>query len=817
VQPASRHLAPLQREGGHQPPLISTVRKRDRLALTIAAALGVSWPIQSLWAVSQGKEPWVSPALGVTVAGIALATAWFLWLKDRSQRQEISTLRLREDRLRLCLWASDSVYWDWNLAEDVIHRAGDQQLYGSDSLGRISGDDWRRIALHPDDLAAVDLRMRRHLSGENSEFVSEHRIRSLDGDYVWVRSRGKIVERTSEGKPLRMAGTAANISATRESEQQLLIAQEALHSISEGVMVMHADGQLRTVNPAFERMSGYAGVELSQLPDRAPLMSAAMSSLAGAEAASENTGATSLNWAALGSMRLDPTLMANLLARTLDLGAWSGELWLRKRTGEDFYVAAELSLIPERPGEAASIVAVLNDLTDRKRAEIEVKHLTNFDPLTGLPNRMMFMSRLTRSLTNSLVSGRQIGLVFLNVDRFTQINESLGHGGGDELLRCLALRVANNIREMDSVARFGGDEFVVMLDTLTSAAEGLEICTRIQRALTEPLQVISTEVAVTASMGLAVAPLHGEHSDQLLRAAVGAMQVVKAMGGDAVHLSSGNDEAAARERIGMETALRRALEREEFSLNYQPVFCLDAKRTIRFEALLRWNNKQFGNVPPDRFIPILEQTGLIAPVGEWVLNAALSQLQRWRWAGFEIGVAVNISPIQLLRGDLQKLIPQLLSRYELAGDLLELELTESVIMADPEHSIATLNEFRALGITIAIDDFGTGYSSLSYLRRLPIQKLKIDKAFIRDLGSDPDDAAIIDTILAMAKVLKLTTVAEGVETKAQLEYLDAQHCDEIQGYFHARPLHADAAAEFLTREAQTWAISGAVSGVKATP
>jgi len=693
------------------------------------------------------------------------------WRKYRALGADNAQAQAAKKNLLLSLWANDSVFWEWDLVADVIHRSGVHQLFGSDKNGDISGAVWLKSALHPDDLAALDLRMRRVIAGESAEFLSEHRVRTLAGDYIWVRSRAKVTERDAQGKILRIAGTAANISANRVNDQQLLIAQEALHSISEGVMVMRADGTLRTVNPAFERMSGHNINELS-----------------------------SLNWVALGSQRLDPTLMVNLLSRAIDLGAWSGELWLKRRSGEDFFVAAELSLIPERAGEQASIVAVLNDLTDRKRAEIEVKHLTNFDPLTGLPNRMMFMSRLTRSLSNALINGRKIGLIFLNVDRFTQINESLGHGGGDELLRCMALRIANNIRELDSVARFGGDEFVVMLDGLVDANEGLEISGRIKRALTEPLQVISTEIVVTASMGLAVSPMHGEQADHLLRAAVGAMQVIKAMGGDSVHLSSGNDEAAARERIGLETALRRALERDEFSLHFQPVLCLTEKRIKRFEALLRWNNKQFGSVPPDRFIPILEQTGLIAPVGKWVLSEALSQLQRWRWAGFDISIAVNISPIQLLRGDLHVFIPALLNRYELAGNLLELELTESVIMADPEHSIEILNEFRALGITIAIDDFGTGYSSLSYLRRLPIQKLKIDKAFIGDLAINADDAAIIDMILAMARVLKLETVAEGVETKAQLEYLDAHGCSEIQGYFIAKPLSAEAATMFLGRE-----------------
>jgi diguanylate cyclase (GGDEF)-like protein/PAS domain S-box-containing protein len=745
--------------------------KRERVALVLAVVLSLIWPVQTLWALLHWQAPWIDTRLGIAIALLGLFCAWALWSRARSQQQEILRLREREDRLNLCLWASDSVYWDWHLEQDVFHRAGDDRFYGTDERGVISGANWRKHALHPDDLASVDLRMRRHINGESAEFLSEHRIRTKNNDFIWVRSRGKIVERDADGKPIRIAGTATNISGTRDQEQQLLIAQEALHSIAEGLLVMRADGELRTVNPAFERMSGYVSADVN-----------------------------SLNWSNLGSFRLDPALMKNLLLRTLDLGAWSGELWLRRSSGEDFFVAAELSLIPERPGEQASVVAVLNDLTDRKRAEIEVKHLTNFDPLTGLPNRMMFMSRLARSLTTLHSSQRQIGLVFLNIDRFIQINESLGHGGGDELLRCLALRIANNIRELDSVARFGGDEFVVMLDGIVDVDEGMVICARIQRALTEPVQVIGTEVAVTASIGMAVAPLHGDQPDQLLRAAVGAMQVIKAMGGDSTHLSSGNDEAAARERIGMETALRRALEREEFSLHYQPILSLKEKRITRVEALLRWNNRQFGQVSPDRFIPILEQTGLIAPVGDWVLHEALSQLQRWHWAGFDLSMAVNISPIQLTRGDLPRLIPQLLKRFEIPGQMLELELTESVIMADPEQSIAMLKEFRALGITIAVDDFGTGYSSLSYLHRLPIQKLKIDKAFVRDLTVDSDDAAIIDTILAMARVLKLDTVAEGVESKAQLEYLDAKHCSDIQGYFIAKPMSAESVGEFLQRE-----------------
>jgi diguanylate cyclase (GGDEF)-like protein/PAS domain S-box-containing protein len=719
-------------------------------------------------------EPGVLPGWLVVFFSLAglIAFSIFFWL-DRNLRGLVQRLSAKQDRLNLCLWASGASYWDWDLVTNQIHRSGTKDVFGEDYSGNIDAKIWREQTVHPDDMAMVELRVRRHLNGETAEFLSEHRMRKSDGNYFWMRSRGKIVERDTDGKPLRMAGTSTDINTTREREQELIIAQEALHSISEGVLVLSDDGSIRTVNPAFERMSAYSAQDL-----------------------------TGITWQILGSARLEPSLLENLLKRSQALGAWSGELWLKRKTGEDIFVNAEISLIPERNGSNSSFVVVMNDLTEKKRAEIEVKHLTNFDPLTGLPNRMMFMNRLGRTLQSNQRGDRSTGLAFINVDRFMQVNESLGHGGGDELLRVLALRIANNVREMDSVARFGGDEFVVMFDALQSNDEGLEVCQRIAKALGDSLQVMATEVAITASIGLAVSPEHADQPDSLLRAAVGAMQVVKALGGNDVHLSTGNDEAAARERIGMETALRRALEREEFSVVFQPVFCLSKRKTVRLEALLRWNNKQFGNVSPDRFIPILEQTGLIAPVGEWVLNESLMRLQALRWSGFDLTMAVNLSPLQLSRGDLPSYIQSLLERLELPGELLELELTESVVMADPEHSIELLNRLRELGITIAIDDFGTGYSSLSYLRRLPIQKLKIDKAFIRDLDVDSDDAAIIDTVLAMAKVLKLRTVAEGVETKAQLEYLAAQACDEIQGYFIAKPMSVDALQQHLTKENQ---------------
>ena len=744
--------------------------KRDSVALAVAGLLPI---VASLSALESNVEATNHRAISLTLALIGLLGLIYFWFRQWVQRAEFVKLKTQEDRLSLCLWASGSLYWDLNLVSNTLHRSG-VKLFGANTDMLISLEEWKSNALHPDDLESVALRMRKHLNGETAEFDSEHRIRAPDGRYVWVRSRGKIVARNESGIPTRMAGTAVDISNARSSERQLLIAQEALHSIAEGVAVVALDGSFKTVNPAFERMSDYSTEDLQIL-----------------------------SWEGLGSARLEPALLKSLLQRTLDLGAWSGELWLKRKSGADFFVSAELSLIPARPGEDAYVVAVLNDLTERKRAEIEVRHLTNFDPMTGLPNRLAFLSQLSRSISQSLQSNRQCGLIFINIDRFLQVNESLGHGAGDELLRVIALRIANNIRELDVVARFGGDEFVVVLDTVESSDDALEVAKRVLLAINEPVSVLATELVVTACLGVAIAPDHGNAPDTIVRAAVSAMQVVKALGGDGVHLSTGSDDSAARERVNMETALRRALERGEFELHYQPIWSVITQRVLRVEALLRWRSKSWGLVQPDKFIPILEQTGLIVPVGNWVVREALAQCKKWHEMGLsDISVAVNVSPIQLQRGDFATRVPELLTEFALPGSVLEIELTESVLMADPEQSIGLLKSLGDLGVTIAVDDFGTGYSSLSYLRRLPIHKLKIDKSFIRDLNTDPDDATIVNIIIAMAHVLKLNAVAEGVETQAQLDYLSAQKCDEAQGYLISKPLNAEQITEFLQTNRQ---------------
>jgi diguanylate cyclase (GGDEF)-like protein/PAS domain S-box-containing protein len=682
----------------------------------------------------------------------------------RMRDQLAGTKRIAE-RLQISLWASGCIYWDWDFVADRIQRSGDAQLHGNNADGSMSGNDWRTQAVHPDDLLQVELSLRRHLMGEAPEFVSEHRIKTLLGTYIWVRSRGKIIARDAAGNAQRMAGVAVDISQTRASSQDLLIAQEALHSIAEGVLVLKPSGMIVNVNPAFERLSGYRN-------DR------------------------EFNFFDLASARNSSRLLPDLVARTIDLGAWSGELWLTKASGEDFCANAEFSLIPARSGETAHIVVTLGDLSERKRAEIEVSHLTNFDTLTNLPNRAMLMGKLQRSIEQCDQQQRPLALLFINVDRFTQINESLGQSAGDELLRNVALRLAANAQEKEFVARFGGDEFVLITPHIERTELAHERCQDIRKFVGAPMQISGAEITISISGGLALAPVHGDSAEALIKASVVAMQVAKSLGGDAIFLANAPDDSAARQRILLEQQLRRALEREEFFLTYQPIYSLGQNRIVRFEALLRWRHPEHGVIGPDQFIPILEATGLITPVGEWVIESALQQLSVWRADGFEGGVAINVSPVQLARSDILEVLRVQLAKWQLPGDVLELELTETNVMRDAEYSIALFQQLKLMGVSIAIDDFGTGYSSLSYLRRLPIQKLKIDQSFIRDLADDADDLSIVDTILAMAKALNLETIAEGVETAAQLAHLRQRGCDAVQGYLIAKPLSAADAAHW---------------------
>lgn len=442
------------------------------------------------------------------------------------------------------------------------------------------------------------------------------------------------------------------------------------------------------------------------------------------------------------------------------------------------------------------------DITERKKAEHKIKQLAFYDSLTGLPNRSLLMERLNFLLAQAHRNKHLVGVMFLDLDRFKEINDTLGHSHGDQLLRIVSERLLTTVRETDIVARLGGDEFVIIFDivhdeTMTTIAQ------KILGNLSKPVFLGEQEVVNTCSIGIALYPMDGNDENTLLKNADIAMYEAKQKGRNNYQFFSANMNDKTMARLILESSMRRGLERGEFFLNYQPQIDLESRSVIGFEALLRWQHPEQGLIPPDKFIPVAEESGLIIPLGELVLRMACAQNKTWQEAGFSpVKMAVNLSIRQFQQLKLQANIEEILHETGLDPQYLELEITESCIMENADENIKILRMLKGLGIHLSIDDFGTGYSSLSYLKILPIDRIKIAQSFVRDIITDPDDAAIAQAIIGMAHSMKLKVIAEGVETKEQLDFLCHHTCDEVQGYYFAKPMLAEEIADFMKDRAK---------------
>lgn len=463
----------------------------------------------------------------------------------------------------------------------------------------------------------------------------------------------------------------------------------------------------------------------------------------------------------------------------------------------------EMSLgrvVAEVPG--TFVLAIIRNITKRKQMEQTIRRMAFTDSLTGLPNRGLFHDRLTQVLAYARRHARQAAILVLDIDRFKLINESLGHECGDALLRMIAERLQRCLREGDTVSRLGGDEFTVVLGDLSDAQDAAKYARRILAILSDPFFVGAQELYLTASIGISLYPSDGHDAPTLTRNAEAALGRAKEHRNH-FQLYAPVMNATAADQLAVENALRKAVDREEFRVYYQPKIDVQTRQITGAEALIRWQHPEWGLVPPMKFIPIAEKTGLIVPIGEWVLRSACEQAQAWRRAGHEhLGVSVNLSGRQLKQDGLVDRVSCILAETGLPAAWLELELTESILMESVETTMRTLGHLDAMGIHLSIDDFGTGYSSLSYLKRFPIDSLKIDRSFVQDIGTDKDDAAIASAVIAMAHRLQLTVVAEGVETAEQLEFLTAHACDEVQGYYFSRPVPADEFVELLHKSHQ---------------
>ena len=468
--------------------------------------------------------------------------------------------------------------------------------------------------------------------------------------------------------------------------------------------------------------------------------------------------------------------------------------------GVEFPVEASISRMTHAGEPLYSVI--LSDITLRKNRDEQLKFLANYDQLTSLPNRSLFIQRLERALIHAQRFNRGLAVLFMDLDRFKKINDTLGHDAGDEVLKEVAKRLMDCTREVDTVARLGGDEFVMLIEQMTDARQAESVGQKLIQAMGEPLLLGGHECSVTASVGISTYPADGKDAAVLLKNADIAMYRAKELGKNNVQFYAPAMNSHSMQRLVLESGLRRALQREEFLLHYQPKVNISSGRVTSMEALVRWNRPDSGMISPAEFIPLAEETGLIVPIGEWVLNAACEYTRHCYDTGTRpLRVAVNLSARQFAKSTLVSDVARILDKSGLASENLELEITESMVMGNPEQAIQTLRQLKSMGISISIDDFGTGYSSLGYLKRFPLDHIKIDRSFIKDIPEDSDDATITRTIIAMAHNLRLKVIAEGVETEAQFKFLLEHGCDEMQGYYFSRPLPGSEFIDLLKAKA----------------
>jgi diguanylate cyclase (GGDEF)-like protein/PAS domain S-box-containing protein len=463
-----------------------------------------------------------------------------------------------------------------------------------------------------------------------------------------------------------------------------------------------------------------------------------------------------------------------------------------KKNGEPIDVLISAIAERDRRGRFLRSMAGIVDVTLHKRKDEEIQRLAHYDPLTGQPNRLLFRDRLRQALARAYREERNVGVVFVDLDRFKWVNDTHGHAVGDKLLQVVAQRLTDCIRHCDTVARIGGDEFVIILCGFESDGEPTIFAKRFLEVISHPVKLDGKEFFGTASVGIAIYPIDGQDDETLLRNADIAMYAAKEKGGNNFQFFSADMNARAKEKLHLETRLRRALENGQLSLAYQPQLSLRGGQIAGLEALLRWHDPEEGMIPPARFIPVAEETGLIIPLGEWVLKTACTQAQAWQEAGYApIRMAVNVSGLQFKRLDFVDMVESTLRETGFDPNLLEIELTESIIMENVKDAIMTLADLKVRGIHLAIDDFGTGYSSLVYLKNFPFDRIKIAQEFVRTISMNHDHEAIVEAIIYMASSLDLNVIAEGVETKAQLDFLRARKCQSMQGYYFSPPVAAE--------------------------
>jgi len=589
----------------------------------------------------------------------------------------------------------------------------------------------------------------------------EAQVFRKDGSIIWVTENARCV-RGQDDEILYFEGTVQDITERRQADADLRLMAKVVNSVHEGIVIIDREGLVWGANEAYQRMTGHEAADLLGRPAR------------------------------LTTPELhEPNFESSILARVDREGHWIGEAWAPRRNAPPFPMEMSVTAVRDRSGALTHFVAACTDITKRKRDEEHIRFQANYDMLTHLPNRYLIMDRLEQAILKARRDGTRVCALFLDLDRFKNINDSYGHAAGDEVLKLVARRLRQVVRMSDTVGRLAGDEFIIVLSEVADGDVGGQVAEKIIEVLSQPFNILDAEMFCMPSIGITYFPDQADTVETLLRNADIAMYHAK-HSGDRRYLTFSPDMAQRSvELMNLETDLRHAINRDELELHYQPKVGIDGRTVVGAEALIRWRHPRLGLIGPGEFIPLAEESGLIIPIGRWTLAAACRQFMEWRSQGIAPpSVSVNVSVRQFNDSHLLESVRDVLDSTGMPPGCLDLEITESVMMGDVERAVSTLNALKAMGVTLSIDDFGTGYSSLNYLKTFPIDTLKIDQTFVRDVERDSKDAAIVATIVSLAKNLGFKVVAEGVESRAQMEFLRESECSLFQGYWVSRPLPA---------------------------
>ena len=721
---------------------------------------GESWVEASFVTKDKTRIPYYFSGRRIVIEGDTFLIGLGTDISKRNQAEK--ALIASEERWKFAIEGAGDGLWDWNIQTGKAFyssRYKSMMGFAEDEIGE-AADEWSK-RIHPEDAPAVYAALQPYMDGKPGNATIEFRMLCKDGSWMWTLGRGMVVQRDAQGKPLRMIGTNSNINDRKLAEAKLQLAASVFEHAREGITITDAQGTIVDVNEAFTRITGYSRED-----------------------------AIGKNPRILKSGRYDKAFYEAMWRDLTGLGHWSGEVWNRRKSSEMYAELLTISAISDAQGKTLQYVALFSDITGIKEHQNQLEHIAHFDALTSLPNRVLLADRLQQEMAQAQRRGQQLAVVYLDLDGFKAVNDRHGHDVGDQLLIMLTSAMKNTLREGDTLSRIGGDEFVAVLIDLEDPASCAPMLSRLLEAAATPQQQGDLVLQISASLGVTFYPQAQDiDADQLLRQADQAMYQAKLAGKNSYHLFDAAHDVSLRDQHESLQRIRQALAQREFVLHYQPKVNMRTGEVIGAEALIRWQHPDKGLLPPALFLPVIEDHPLAVEMGEWVINTALVQMERWHDDGLDLPVSVNVGARQLQQADFVERLKLILSKHPQVNPAqLQIEVLETSALSDMVQVSQVIEECAQIGVMFALDDFGTGYSSLTYLKRLRVALLKIDQSFVRDMLEDPDDLAILEGVIGLAAAFKRQVIAEGVETIEHGTALLHLGCELAQGYGIARPM-----------------------------